>query len=156
MEPEREEELRVIGARLKAKREALGLTQADVAARIGVHPGNYHLWEKGTRIRTFSRIMAACDVLDISPNELLGYDPAEKLDTMVKDRLDPELLGAALEAIAQLAATKATPERASGGDEAFWQAMGDAFAEVIAMTLRGAAPHDAKVFLKGASYFLRS
>ena len=151
-----DEQVGAITARMRARREELGLTQAEVGARLGINANTYHLWETGERVRSFPRVVAVCDVLDMSPNELLGYDPSEKLDALLKDKLDPELLGTALEAIGQLAVKKATPELPTGGDEAFWGAMGEAFIEVLAMTVRGADAKEAGAFLSGAGYFFRS
>lgn len=151
----REDLARRIGAQLREARKAVGLTQEQAAARLGVHAQSYHKWEKGDYVRSWTRLTAACEVFETSPNEILGYDPTDKLDTVVKEALDAELLGAALQAIALLAAAKATPEEPSGGDSDYWTAMGGAFAEVIAMTLRGADAREAGAFLSGVGYLLR-
>ena len=46
----RTHELVEIGARLRAARVALGLSQAELARGIGVRPNTYNQWESGKRL----------------------------------------------------------------------------------------------------------
>ena len=61
-----------MGKRLRNRREELGLSQKDVANRIGVTPGAYQNYEYGKEISS-GRIIQICAVLECSPNWLLGY-----------------------------------------------------------------------------------
>ena len=61
-----------MGRRLRSKREEMGLSQKDVAARIGITPGAYQNYEYGKEISS-GRLVQICAVLECSPNWLLGY-----------------------------------------------------------------------------------
>lgn len=154
-DPRSEDIVRAMGRRLRAKRKEKGWTQETAAEHFGLNPKVYPLWESGARLRSWPRVLKACEVYGMSPNELLGYDPNEKLAEMVEDALDPELLAGALEAIALLAIEKADDRHPSGGDEEFWRTMADGFAKVIAMTIDGANAEKAKAFIEGFGYSLR-
>ena len=151
----RDEQARTIGRRLRAARKVLGLNQEQMALRLGVHPKTYPKWESGESVRSWARLLAACEVFDLTPNEMLGYDPVDKLALMVKDTLDPADVGLLLESIAELAVAMATSEQPSGSDEEFWNAMGSAFVEVLAMTIKDGNTREARAFLMGAGYLLR-
>ena len=150
----RDAEARRVGARLKTARRALGLTQREMADRLGVHEKTYPKWESGERVRSWTRLIAASEACGTSPNALLGYEEGGP-DAAVRAALDPEVFGAALEAISRLAAARATDGETVTRDPAFWTMMGEAFIEVIAMTVRGADAREARAFLDGVSYSLR-
>ena len=61
-----------VGKRLRSKRESKGLSQKEVAQRIGVTPGAYQNYEYGREISS-GRLVQICAVLECSPNWLLGY-----------------------------------------------------------------------------------
>lgn len=61
-----------MGRRLRSKREEMGLSQKDVAAKIGITPGAYQNYEYGKEISS-GRLVQICAVLECSPNWLLGY-----------------------------------------------------------------------------------
>ena len=151
----RDAEAKRIGARLKAARRALGITQHQMADRLGVHEKTYPKWESGERVRSWTRLIAAAEACDTTPSALLGYAPGDEIGDRLREALDPALLGAALEGIARLSAAKAERGEPMGGDEAFWTAMGGALAEVVAMSVRGAGAKEASVFLDTVTYSLR-
>ena len=156
----RDAEAKRLGARLKTARRALGLTQREMADRLGVHEKTYPKWESGERVRSWTRLVAASEACRTSPNALLGYEDdaaggGGEADAAVRAALDPEVFGAALEAISRLAAARTTDGEAFIRDTAFWTTMGEAFIEVIAMTVRGGDAREARAFLDGVSYSLR-
>lgn len=59
---------------LKAVRERKGLSQKDIAERIGVAKSTYSLYESGNREPNVQNIKKIADVLSVSADELLGID----------------------------------------------------------------------------------
>ena len=57
---------------LKCAREELGMSQKDVAERIGVAKSTYSLYESGNREPNVQTIKKIADVLNVSADELLG------------------------------------------------------------------------------------
>ena len=83
---------RDIGIRIKSLRQALKLTQAEVAEKAGIDTSFYGQLERGTGIPSLRTLFSIADVLRVEPAELLprtkgqpGKDLliAEALDTMV-------------------------------------------------------------------------
>ncbi|NNB91908.1 helix-turn-helix transcriptional regulator [Corallococcus exiguus] len=65
-----------IGTAARAAREHLGLTQAEVAERIGlVHPV-YSRLERGKMLPSVPSLYRLCQELRVSPETLLGLTPA--------------------------------------------------------------------------------
>jgi transcriptional regulator with XRE-family HTH domain len=62
---------RVIGQRLRRRREALGVTTAELADRVGVSPQQLHKYETGVNRVATSRLVAACAALGLSAAEVL-------------------------------------------------------------------------------------
>lgn len=63
----------VYGERLRARARALGLTDAEVARRLGLAQGRYANYVNGNRepdLATFARI---CRALATTPDEILGF-----------------------------------------------------------------------------------
>lgn len=61
---------------LKIAREQRGLSQKDVAEKIGVAKSTYSLYESGNREPNVQTIKKIADVLDVSADELLGIPSA--------------------------------------------------------------------------------
>ena len=59
---------------LKFAREQKGLSQKDVAEKIGVAKSTYSLYESGNREPNVQTIKKIANVLDVSADELLGID----------------------------------------------------------------------------------
>lgn len=83
---------REIGVRLKSLRQALKLTQAEVAEKAGIDASFYGQLERGTSIPSLRTLFAVAAVLRVEPSELLprtkgqpGKDLfiAEALDSMI-------------------------------------------------------------------------
>lgn len=63
--------LLVDGAKIKERREELGLTQAHVAARIGVDRAAISQWESGKTQPSAGNFKALCAVLKCGSKDLL-------------------------------------------------------------------------------------
>lgn len=61
----------IVGARLKAAREARGWNQVQLCAAVGMHPGEISLYEHGTRDMRLSRFRAICRELGVEPAHIL-------------------------------------------------------------------------------------
>jgi len=76
-----------LGLRLTELRQAAGLTQAQLAERIGVHPSNIGFWElSGTppRGEVLPKLAVA---LGVSVDEFLGVTPPKPKKQAAKGRL---------------------------------------------------------------------
>lgn len=60
------------GARLRARREALGLTQAKLAEHAGVTSNYVGVMERGLKLPTIDTLVKVAKALEVSPAELLG------------------------------------------------------------------------------------
>ena len=83
---------REIGVRIKSLRQALKLTQAEVAEKAGIDASFYGQLERGTSIPSLRTLFAIAEVFRVEPSELLprakgkpGKDLliVEALDTMI-------------------------------------------------------------------------
>jgi transcriptional regulator with XRE-family HTH domain len=64
-----------IGDRIKARREELGMSQDDLAKKIGVVRGTIFRYEGGQiESMGWERVMAIADALHTDPNTLCGWD----------------------------------------------------------------------------------
>lgn len=59
---------------LKTARERRGLSQKEMAERIGVAKSTYSLYESGNREPNVQTIKKIADILNVSADELLGLD----------------------------------------------------------------------------------
>ena len=80
---------------LKLAREQKGLSQKDVAEKIGVAKSTYSLYESGNREPNVQTIKKIANALDVSADELLGIDTEPitlaahfEGDEYTKDELD--------------------------------------------------------------------
>ncbi len=83
---------REIGVRIRATRQSLKLTQAQVAEKAGIDASFYGQLERGTNTASLKTLFAVAAVLGVEPSELLprtkgrpGKDAlsAEILDSMI-------------------------------------------------------------------------
>lgn len=72
-------DLHSIGNKLLAIRKRMGMTQAEVAEAAGLSDRTYADIERGTVNMRTETILRICDVLHITPDEIL----TEKTDTIV-------------------------------------------------------------------------
>ena len=97
------DELLKIGNRIMALREADGLTQAQLAERVGVSQATVSQWESGTRTTSGEAVVALARVFDTSADFLLGLvDEQIRLVPYFRDLSDDEQL--LLQAFSQLTA----------------------------------------------------
>lgn len=78
----------IIGNKLFLVRRKLGMTQAEVAEKAGISDRTYADIERGTvnmRVETLLRI---CNVLRITPNEILMEEEKEITSEIIVKRLD--------------------------------------------------------------------
>lgn len=67
-----------IGARIRARREARGLSQAKLAELVDVTPNFIGMLERGEKMPTVARLVAMAEVLGTKPGALLGDEaPAD-------------------------------------------------------------------------------
>ena len=64
---------------IKERRSSLGMTQEDLAARVGVERAAVALWETGARTPTTDRLPALAEALDCGIAELFS-PPGENAD----------------------------------------------------------------------------
>lgn len=62
---------------IKAIRDKRGISQREMARRMGVHPSVYNRFENGTRTPNTGTIVKIADILGVDPAELLGRYSAE-------------------------------------------------------------------------------
>ena len=65
---------RIVGENLKSARRAKGLTQAQIAAELKKYQSDYSEYETGKVQLDYEKIVFLCKRLDISPNELFGFE----------------------------------------------------------------------------------
>ena len=61
----------LVGRQLRVWRAELGLTQADVAAKIGVSAQQFQKYESGVTKIELSRLFSICNAMNKSPSQLL-------------------------------------------------------------------------------------
>ena len=75
-------ELEAIGARIREKRLAKGITQRDFAKAVGVTQCMIWMWETGRNLPQVRHLLIICRALEVSPNELLGWIDDVKRSTL--------------------------------------------------------------------------
>jgi transcriptional regulator with XRE-family HTH domain len=76
-----------LGMRLTELRQAAGLTQAQLAERIGVHPSNIGFWELSGTPPRGEVLPKLAHVLGVSVDEFLGVTPPKPKKQAAKGRL---------------------------------------------------------------------
>lgn len=67
--------MKTFGERLRERREELGLTQVEVAEKIGVTAATYCRYETGVLNNIFlDKVIRIAEALKIHPAKLLGWD----------------------------------------------------------------------------------
>lgn len=67
----------ILGAAVRSARLRAGLTQEDVAERIGMASEVYGRMERGQMLPRVENLRRLCLVLNVPPHELLGLDSSE-------------------------------------------------------------------------------
>ena len=65
---------KIIGKNIKEARKLKGLTQAKVAKIFHMTQQQYSRFENGVFELNYKQILAVCNLLEISPNELFNFD----------------------------------------------------------------------------------
>ena len=69
-----------IGKYIAGKRKALGMTQAQVAEKLGMSNKSVSKWERGICLPDVSVYMALCEILGISLNEFIAGEKSDPGD----------------------------------------------------------------------------
>ncbi len=72
-------DLHIIGNRLLGFRKRIGLTQAEVAEAAGLSDRTYADIERGTVNMRIETLLHICDVLHITPDEVLTQDVSPEI-----------------------------------------------------------------------------
>ena len=68
-----------LGEYMKQRRLELGLTQEELADRVGITPANLSILKNGrARAVRFSTLEELCRILDCQPGDLLEYVPEKE------------------------------------------------------------------------------
>lgn len=62
------------GEKLSALRKQNGFSQETLAERLGVSRQAVSKWERNEAQPELSKILALCELFEVTPNELLGYE----------------------------------------------------------------------------------
>lgn len=81
-----------IGARLRRYREARKLSQKEFAALIGVSNSRVSNWEQGINRPDVDILSKICEVLMVSPSELLDFNLTDKAEPNLKRFETEEIL----------------------------------------------------------------
>ncbi len=65
---------KTVGDNLKAARQAKGITQKQIAAELNKYQSDYSDYETGKVQLDYEKIVYLCHRLDITPNDLFGFD----------------------------------------------------------------------------------
>lgn len=64
----------LIGDRVKKARIAKNLSQSDLAVKLDVSYVSISGYENGNRIPSVEKLIKLCEILDLTPNYVLGYE----------------------------------------------------------------------------------
>jgi transcriptional regulator with XRE-family HTH domain len=79
----------ILGAVARAARMRAGLTQEDVAERIGMASEVYGRMERGQMLPRVENLRRMCLVLNVAPHQLLGLEPVGPEETNPAEELKP-------------------------------------------------------------------
>lgn len=77
---------------LKKRAKELGLTDAEIARRTGLPVRRYGHYATGYREPNLDTLMVICEVLDVSPNDLLGWTDTANLEGSKTDAQQSRLI----------------------------------------------------------------
>ncbi len=63
-----------VGEKLKAAREAKGITQKEIAGELKKHQPDYSNYERGIIELDYEKIVYLCKRFDITPNDLFDFE----------------------------------------------------------------------------------
>ena len=76
--------------KIRERREALGLTQTELAKKVGKSFRTIQSWERGESYPNAEYVAVLCDVFDTDPNDLLDWYIDHPRASSQPLRLDPE------------------------------------------------------------------
>ena len=79
-----------IGNRMRFARENGGISQLDMAQRIGCNKSHLSAVERGLNATNISFIIGYCNVLGVTPDQLLGYSHVDSKWEALLQSLTPE------------------------------------------------------------------
>lgn len=65
-----------------------GLSQKQLAEKLHRTPNVISNWENGVNSPDVDLLEIMCEIFDITPNQLYGWDPCEELDAFLKNNAD--------------------------------------------------------------------
>ena len=110
------------GERLRARARALGLTDTDVARRLGLAQSRYANYVNGNREPDMATFVRICRALATTPNEILGFGLIEEAGAEAKSERGRVL--AAIEAMDRpaLKAAAVILEAIAARQDELWEA----------------------------------
>ena len=90
--------LSIVGARIRERRRALGITQAALAARVGISPSYLNLIERNRRGIAGKRLADIAEALGLRLADLDGQAERRLQDQLAAIAADPRLEGLGIEA----------------------------------------------------------
>lgn len=81
-----------VGALIRASRQALKMTQAEIAGRVGIDPSFYGQIERGANIPSLRTLFSIATALGVEPADLLPTLKGRPKDSATK-ALDTLLIG---------------------------------------------------------------
>ena len=82
--------MQLFAARLKKRAEALGISNAEAARRVGLSERRYANYVSGAREPDLATLARIAKILETTPNELLGFSAEIKRSkrSILRDRLN--------------------------------------------------------------------
>lgn len=84
----------MIGERLQAKLNGLGLTQQKAADKLGISQSRLNQYLKNKREPDSQMFVKICEAFDVTPNFLYGYDDGDQ--TVRQAKIDRNALASAI------------------------------------------------------------
>lgn len=79
-----------MGAKIRAKRKELHLTQEQIAKKIGVSASFMGHLERGTRVASIETLFALCDALQVSADYIIGLSEETAIKPIFDEFTDEE------------------------------------------------------------------
>ena len=81
-----------IADRIRYMRDKMGMTQTDLAKRVGVSRNAVNAWEMSTSMPTLSNVVEMARIFHVSTDYLLSIDDSVKVDISALDHEERELV----------------------------------------------------------------
>ena len=65
-----------------------GMTQAELAIKLGISPSTIGMYEQGRRIPDYDTLAKMCDILDMSVFDFFPYDKVFSVDVVLKSIIE--------------------------------------------------------------------